>query len=279
MPEVIRLVINEEPADIQVREYQGQRVVSLRDIDELHRRPEGTAARNFSSNKKHFVEGVDFFRLTPDDANSTKNVELLSPNGLTVFTESGYSMLVKSFTDDLSWGVQRELVNGYFRTKQAPPRSTGDMLVMFAEAFRDHEQQIAELKLGHQVLATAATETKAEVEQLKFSLGTIEARAQEAEQELLALPEPAAPAAGKSTRATLVQLVNNYCRAESCGHDFAWGALYSEFRARYHIDLKARCRGKKEKPLDVAEALHVMDKLYAVAHELFGSDGSRRPAV
>ncbi|HNQ43870.1 MAG TPA: hypothetical protein PKI59_05545 [Candidatus Cloacimonadota bacterium] len=31
------------------------------------------------------------------------------------FTESGYLMLVKSLTDDLSWAVQRELVNSYFR--------------------------------------------------------------------------------------------------------------------------------------------------------------------
>jgi DNA-binding XRE family transcriptional regulator len=33
----------------------------------------------------------------------------------TYFTESGYLMLVKSLTDDLSWEVQRLLVNSYFR--------------------------------------------------------------------------------------------------------------------------------------------------------------------
>jgi len=35
--------------------------------------------------------------------------------------ESGYLMLVKSFTDDLAWKVQRQLVNAYFRTKEELP--------------------------------------------------------------------------------------------------------------------------------------------------------------
>lgn len=34
-----------------------------------------------------------------------------NPNNLvTLITETGYLMLVKSFTDDLAWKVQRELV-------------------------------------------------------------------------------------------------------------------------------------------------------------------------
>ena len=37
---------------------------------------------------------------------------------LNLFTESGYLMLVKSLTDDLSWAVQRELVNGYFKVQE-----------------------------------------------------------------------------------------------------------------------------------------------------------------
>lgn len=36
-------------------------------------------------------------------------------------TESGYLMLAKSFTDDLAWKVQRELVNNYFRGKAPKP--------------------------------------------------------------------------------------------------------------------------------------------------------------
>lgn len=41
----------------------------------------------------------------------------INNRGTTFITESGYLMLAKSFTDDLSWTVQRGLVNSYFRAK------------------------------------------------------------------------------------------------------------------------------------------------------------------
>lgn len=40
-----------------------------------------------------------------------------------LITESGYLMLVKSFRDDLAWGVQRALVNSYFKGKINPPQT------------------------------------------------------------------------------------------------------------------------------------------------------------
>ena len=101
--------------NVVIKEYQGQRVVTLKDIDTVHQRPDGTARRNFNTNKQHFIEGVDYFKIQP---NEIRTVGLASPNGGTVVTESGYLMLVKSFTDDLSWDVQRELVNTYFRVKE-----------------------------------------------------------------------------------------------------------------------------------------------------------------
>lgn len=98
---------------LTVKEYKGQRVVTLKEIDEVHQRPEGTARRNFNSNKEHLIEGVDYFVRNPSEA--AKEFDTIAPNGLKLITESGYLMLVKSFTDDLSWTVQRELVNSYFR--------------------------------------------------------------------------------------------------------------------------------------------------------------------
>lgn len=46
-------------------------------------------------------------------------MELEIPNrGITLITESGYLMLVKSLQNYLAWKVQRELVNNYFRIKE-----------------------------------------------------------------------------------------------------------------------------------------------------------------
>lgn len=103
---------------IEVKELNNQRVITFKDIDLVHERPEGTASRNFSQNKFRFIEGEDYYYLTKAEMEYTKIVDYSSPKGLVLLTESGYLMLVKSFTDDLAWEVQRKLVNNYFRAKQ-----------------------------------------------------------------------------------------------------------------------------------------------------------------
>lgn len=106
-------------ADITVKEYQGKRVVTLKEIDLCHGRPDGTARKRFNNNKQHFIEGVDYFVRKTDEA--AKEYGVIAPNGLVLVTESGYLMLVKSFTDDLAWEVQRQLVNTYFNCKAKQP--------------------------------------------------------------------------------------------------------------------------------------------------------------
>lgn len=100
---------------IQIKEFKGQRVVTFKDIDIVHQRPEGTARRNFNENKHRFIEEVDYFIRNSYEAK--EEYKITAPNGLVLITESGYLMLVKSFTDDLAWEVQRQLVNSYFRAK------------------------------------------------------------------------------------------------------------------------------------------------------------------
>ncbi len=104
-------------------EYQGQPVVTFAMIDAAHSRPERTARRNFTANKQHFIEGEDFYRVDFKRWHEFRATysELFpeSTTRLTLFTETGYLMLVKSFTDDLAWQVQRQLVKSYFRVTGA----------------------------------------------------------------------------------------------------------------------------------------------------------------
>ena len=105
---------------VLVKEYSGQRVVTFKDIDAVHGRPDGTARKRFNDNREHFIEGEDFFILTQPSEIRTLGIQRPqggTPESVTLITESGYLMLVKSFTDDLAWKVQRELVNSYFRAK------------------------------------------------------------------------------------------------------------------------------------------------------------------
>ncbi len=106
--------------ELPVREYNGQRVVTFKDIDAVHGRVEGTARKRFNDNREHFIEGVDFFKITPSEFRTAiGDMDKRQQNDITLMTESGYLMLVKSFTDELSWDVQRALVNGYFRAKES----------------------------------------------------------------------------------------------------------------------------------------------------------------
>lgn len=107
--------------EIAVKEYRNQRVVTFKDIDLVHERKAETAKYRFRDNKEHFIEGEDYFIISRNDVGAnfatTYGFSEKAPKGI-LLTESGYLMLVKSFTDDLAWTVQRQLVNTYFRFKQ-----------------------------------------------------------------------------------------------------------------------------------------------------------------
>ena len=112
--------------DLSVKEFKKLRVVTFKDIDMLHERVEGTAKSNFYENKKHFIENEDYFIIPKSLKYEIPTLEI--PNrGITVLTESGYLMLVKSLQDDLAWKVQRELVNNYFRVKSGQALNTSKL--------------------------------------------------------------------------------------------------------------------------------------------------------
>lgn len=100
---------------VEMKYYRDRPVITFKDIDTVHKRPDGTARKRFNDNRKHFVSGVDFFVRKADEA--MEELGIIAPNGLTLITETGYLMLVKSFTDDIAWTVQRELVESYFRRR------------------------------------------------------------------------------------------------------------------------------------------------------------------
>ena len=124
-------IVKIENQELQVKEFNGQRVVTLKDIDRVHERESGTARKRFNDNKHYLIEGEDFFSISRKDffekydidncvRNSDANQKMRgNPNvKMVLLTESGYLMLVKSLTDDIAWRVQRQLVNCYFKVKE-----------------------------------------------------------------------------------------------------------------------------------------------------------------
>ena len=106
---------------LPVAEVQGQRVVTLSMMDQVHQRPDGTAGRNFREHESKLIEGEDFLRVGADEIRRRQIVALspLARGDIVLLTESGYLMLVKSFTDPLAWQVQRQMVGTYFRARSA----------------------------------------------------------------------------------------------------------------------------------------------------------------
>ena len=132
---------------IGIKEYEGKRVITFKDIDRVHERPDGTARKAFNRNKKRFIEGEDYFmimRNTPMSVSWTLNIP---PKGLTLITESGYLMISKVFDDDIAWDVQRKLVNGYFRVKESVPQHpTIITMQMITETMKLMQQDISTIK-------------------------------------------------------------------------------------------------------------------------------------
>ena len=156
--------------EIAVKEYRGQRVVTFKDIDAVHGRPEGTARKRFHDNREHFVENEDYFKV--------KCLEVrpffgqTPPNGfnpdadIVLLTESGYLMLVKSFTDDLVWKVQRELIKGYFRVKEAAQLSPAEQLLAQAQFLVEQERRL-------KALEASSAETSQKMDTVRDALDTM----------------------------------------------------------------------------------------------------------
>lgn len=71
------------------------------------------------------VEGKDFYTIKRNEIpksleKTLKNLWASAPamRELILFTESGYLMLNKTFEDDLSWKIQRQLIEIYFMVKE-----------------------------------------------------------------------------------------------------------------------------------------------------------------
>lgn len=148
--------------EISAKMYMGQRVVTFKDIDTVHERPEGTARRNFATNKERFIEGTDYFVVTPEILEKSKmyekrtsGIESVNPRGTALITESGYLMLVKSFTDNLAWKVQRDLVSSYFRIKESINQEVSPELQMLQGLLNQMVKKELEDKERDRLIAVA----------------------------------------------------------------------------------------------------------------------------
>lgn len=113
------IILNEE---IEIKEYNGERVITAWDISRLHGRDVNEITKNFNRNREMFESNEDYFTLNKEEFSERfKVVQNFIPNNvkeIILFTESGYLLLTKTFTDEKSWKIQRRLVKTYFKMQE-----------------------------------------------------------------------------------------------------------------------------------------------------------------
>lgn len=156
-------------SSISVKEYKGKRVVTFKDIDTVHERPDGTARKRFSDNRERFIRDVDYFVITPKSLEESQKSEKrtsgiyeVNPRGTVFVTESGYLMLVKSFTDDLAWEVQRKLVDSYFRVRKTINEELSPQMQLLMQMVNTMaEKEIADKERDRKIALVKETAEKA----------------------------------------------------------------------------------------------------------------------
>ena len=108
--------------EIELKEYNGERIVTAWDIAKLHEREISKVNDNFKYNITKFIENEDYYTLSRNKFSEADfRVQKFIPNNvkeIILFTESGYLLLTKTFTDERSWNIQRQLVKSYFKLKE-----------------------------------------------------------------------------------------------------------------------------------------------------------------
>ena len=195
--------------EIETKEYKGQRVITSYDVAKLHEREVNDVTKNFNNNRDRFILNEDYFLINKNDISERKiSVQEFIPNNvkeIPIFTESGYLMLVKSFTDDLSWKIQRMLVKSYFivTTGQIQPKQL---------------TKIEALKM--------ALETELENERLRIE--------NEAQREIIKGLN------GDLQPYQIEDIINRIIRVGGGNYGNRYNEIYRVFKEQYHIDLKAR---------------------------------------
>lgn len=154
--------------ELITKEYKTERVVTAWDIAKVHKREVKRVNEQFNRNRKKMIEGKDFYIIKRNEIpksleKTLKNLWASAPSmrELILFTESGYLMLNKSFEDDLSWKIQRQLIEIYFMAKEMKEQNTRRLPSNYEEAL---EELLIEVK------KTKVLESKIEEDRPKVEL-------------------------------------------------------------------------------------------------------------
>lgn len=113
--------------ELQVIEYQNQRVLTTAQLAESYGTDKKVISYNFNNNKKRYTEEKHFFALEGEDKRAFINrleIHDSSKNAKTIYlwTEKGAWMHAKSLNTDQAWNAYEMLVDEYYKIKESIPQ-------------------------------------------------------------------------------------------------------------------------------------------------------------
>lgn len=157
---------------IERKKYKGEYVLTPWDISKIHQREVREVNQNFKNLRNKMVKDEDYYIVHKSKLSESKIlIQDYIPNNvkeIMMFTESGYLFLTKSFNDDFSWEIQRELIKNYFKLKKLKNAlENGEIEIVPKSQSKPYSP--SEYELTNQKIEMMKTEN--EKEKLKLELG------------------------------------------------------------------------------------------------------------
>ncbi|EOZ3522225.1 phage antirepressor KilAC domain-containing protein, partial [Escherichia coli] len=122
------VVVQSQPDEIPVLEWQGVRVVTTKILAKGYGTDADNIKKNFSRNAERFCEGKHFYKVIGDDLNNLRvtlsnSQNPISPKArsLILWTERGAARHAKMLETDQAWAFFEKLEDSYFRQKEQQP--------------------------------------------------------------------------------------------------------------------------------------------------------------
>ena len=154
--------------------------------------------------------------------------EEVNNRGTALITETGYLMLVKSFTDDLAWDVQRKLVDSYFRVKQVVNENLSPQMQLLMQMVNTMAQkELADKERDRQIALAQETASKA-------------VETTEKMKDVLISPFD-------NWREDINKKVRQVAQASKIPHQELFTCMYNDLERAGRCDLSTRQRNKRER--------------------------------
>ena len=104
------------------KEFNGEKVLTAWDIAKIHGREPREVNQNLKNLKGKMVEGEDYYLIPRAEINKSNIlIQEFIPNNvknITLFNESGYLLISRTFDDEFSWKLQKFLIKNYFNMQK-----------------------------------------------------------------------------------------------------------------------------------------------------------------